>query len=122
MVRGIRSDSGQVSVLVLAASTALLFGTYAIGLGAEVLVMQQRLNSKADSIALAGATELEFNQEQACGLAQEFGMTNFVLNVDCGLQEGSIEIMVSETNLNQLSSKVIPKIHASSRAGIVSPN
>ena len=122
MVRGVRGDSGQVSVLVLAISIALLFGTYSIGLGAEVLVMQQRLNSKADAIALAGATELEFNQELACGLAQEFGMTNFGLNVDCGLREGSIEIMVSETNLNQLSSKVIPKIHASSRAGIVSPN
>ena len=120
MVRGIRGDSGQVSVLVLAASTALLFGTYAIGLGAEVLVMQQRLNSKADAIALAGATELEFNQEQACGVAQEFSTKNLGIKAECVADSASIEIVLSEPNPNRFLSVFLSNIQASSRAGIAS--
>ncbi len=59
-----KSESGQISILVLAAAIAFLFGTIAIGMLAEVLVAQQRLNAKAEAIALAGALELEFNQDQ----------------------------------------------------------
>ena len=117
-----RNESGQVSILVLAISIAFMFGTYAIGLVAEVLVQQQRLSTKADAIALAGAAELEFNIEQACVSAQDFSTSNFGLDARCGLEQGSIEIMVSEPNLNTLSGFVLPRISASSRAGIASAN
>lgn len=116
------NQSGQVSILVLAISIAFLFGTYAIGLVAEVLVQQQRLNTKADAIALAGAAELEFNIEQACVLAQDFSTSNFGLDAKCVLEQGSIEIRVSEPNLNTLSGFVLPRISASSRAGMASAN
>lgn len=117
-----RNESGQVSILVLAISIAFLFGAYAIGLVAEILVQQQRLSTKADAIALAGATELEFNFEHACVSAQDFSISNFGLDARCVLEQGSIEIMVSEPNLNSLSGFVLPKISASSRAGIASAN
>jgi hypothetical protein len=116
------NESGQVSILVLAISIAFLFGTYAIGLVAEVLIQQQRLSTKADEIALAGANELEFNIEQSCVSAQDFSSSNFGLDAECILEQGSIEIRVSEPNSNTLSGVVLPRISASSRAGIASAN
>jgi hypothetical protein len=62
MIYEARGESGQISILVLAISIALLSGTCLVGAIAQILVTQQRLNSKAESIALAGAQELEFNQ------------------------------------------------------------
>ena len=85
---------------------------------AEVLVAQQRLNSKAEAIALAGAQELEFNQEQACVVAQEFSNTNFGTTPECLSESASVEILLSEPNPNQLFSVFIPNIQATSRAGI----
>jgi len=113
-----RGDSGQISILVLAISIAFLMCTSLIGMIAEVLVAQQRLNSKAEAIALAGAQELEFNQEQACVVAQEFSNTNFGTTPECLSESASVEILLSEPNPNQLFSVFIPNIQATSRAGI----
>ena len=87
---------------------------------AEVLVAQQRLNYKAESIALAGALELEFNQNQACAVAQEFSTTNFGIAAECVSRATSIEILLTETNSNRIFSAYKPKIKASSKAGIAS--
>ena len=115
-----KSESGQISILVLAAASAFLLGTIAIGMFAEVLIAQQRLKAKAEATALAGALELEFNQEQACGVAQEFSTTNFSMYTKCVADSASIEILLSEPNPNQFLSVFLPKIQASSRAGIAS--
>jgi hypothetical protein len=118
--RPTKPESGQVSILVLAATIAFLWGTLAIGMIAEVLVAQQRLNTKAEAIALAGALELEFNQEQACVTAQEFSNTNFSVKAGCQSDAASIEILLSEPNPNRFLTVFMPNIQASSRAGIAS--
>ena len=118
MFRFSKSDSGQISILVLAISIALLIGTSIIGMIAEALVAQQRLNSKAEAIALAGAQELEFNQEQACAVAQKFSNTNFGIDVECLSESTSIEILLSESNPNRFLYAFMPNIQATSRAGI----
>jgi len=87
---------------------------------AEVLVAQQRLNAKAEAIALAGALELEFNQEQACVVADEFSTTNFGTQAQCVADTANIEILLSEPNPNRFLSIFLPKIQSSSRAGIAS--
>ena len=115
-----KSESGQISVLVLAIAISFLLVTIAIGMVAEVLIAQQKLNAKAEAIALAGAQELEFNQEQACGVAQEFSTTNFGVNAECVADSAGIEILLSEPNPNRLLSEFLPNIEASSRAGIAS--
>jgi len=115
-----KSESGQISILVLAAASAFLLGTIAIGMLAEVLVAQQRLNAKAEAIALAGALELEFNQEQACGVAQEFSTKNLGIKPECVADSASIEILLSEPNPNRFLSVFLSNIQASSRAGIAS--
>ena len=120
MDRTTKSELGQISILVLAAAIAFLLGTIAIGMFAEVLVAQQRLNAKAEAIALAGALELEFNQEQACAVADEFSTTNFGTQAQCVADTANIEILLSEPNPNRFLSIFLPKIQSSSRAGIAS--
>jgi hypothetical protein len=120
MLRPTKPESGQISILVLATTIAFLWGTLAIGMIAEVLVAQQRLNTKAQAIALAGALELEFNQEQACVTAQEFSITNFSIKAECLSDSASIEILLSEPNPNRFLTDFMPNIQASSRAGIAS--
>ena len=114
-----RNDSGQISILVLAISIALLAGTCLIGAIAQVVLAQQRLNTISESIALAGAQELEFNYSQACDVAREFGARNFGLVADCISQPESIHILVSAPNPNPLLRVFFSSIYASSRAGIV---
>jgi hypothetical protein len=120
MDKSTKSESGQISILVLATAIAFLLGTIAVGMVAEIIVAQQRLNAKAEAIALAGALELEFDQEQACVTAQEFGFTNFGTNAQCVADSASIEILLSEPNPNRIFSVFMPNIQASSRAGIAS--
>jgi hypothetical protein len=122
MFRLLRNESGQISVLVLVISFALLLGTCLLGAFAQVMVTQQRLNSKAESIALAGAQELEFNLAQACDVARAFAITNYGLDADCITLPGIIEILISESNPSPVFKAVLPSIYASSRAGIVADN
>jgi hypothetical protein len=120
MDKSTKSELGQISILVLATAIAFLLGTITVGMVAEIIVAQQRLNAKAEAIALAGALELEFNQEQACVTAQEFGFTNFGIGAECVSDSASIEILLSEPNPNRIFSVFMPNIQASSRAGIAS--
>jgi hypothetical protein len=120
MLRSLKSESGQISILVLVMSVAFLLGTFAIGMVAVVLVAQQRLNTKAESIALAGAQELEFDFDNSCSVAKQFGFLIFGLTVECAAQGTSIEILISEPNPNRIFSVFMPNIQASSRAGIAS--
>jgi secretion/DNA translocation related TadE-like protein len=122
MLRSTKNESGQISILVLSISLALLAGTCLVGAIAQVLVTQQRLNTKAESIALAGAQELEFNQSQACDVAKEFSTTNYGLIVDCISETESIAILISQPNPNRFLRTFFSSIYASSRAGIVAEN
>lgn len=122
MLRSTKSESGQISILVLVITIAFLWGTLVIGMLAEVLVAQQRLNAKAEAIALAGALELEFNQEQACGFAQQFSTSNFDIKAECVSDSASIEILLSAANPNRFLSEFLPNIEASARAGIAGVN
>jgi hypothetical protein len=122
MDQSTKNESGQISILVLATAIVFLLGTIAVGMVAEIIVAQQRLNAKAEAIALAGALELEFNQEQACVTAQEFGFTNFGIRAECVSDSATIEILLAEPNPNRFLSKFLPNIEASSRAGIVGGN
>jgi len=122
MCRHAENESGQISILVLAISIVLLAGTCLIGAIAQVVLAQQRLNTISESIALAGAQELEFNNSQACDVAREFGARNFGLVADCISQLESIHVLVSEPNPNPLLRIFLSFIYASSRAGIVAKN
>ena len=122
MPRSIKCESGQISILVLVIAIAFLSGTFGIIMISEVLVAQQRLNAKAEAVALAGAQELEFNQVQACAFAQEFSTSNFDIKAECLSDSASIEILLSEPNPNRFLSEFLPNIEASSRAGIASGN
>jgi hypothetical protein len=112
------NDSGQISLIVLIASIALLSVTLLVGIVSDLLIAQQRLNTKAESIALAGAAELEFNRDQACSVAQEFSAANYGLKARCESDLTSIQIGLSQRNPNPLFGVVFPNIYASSRAGI----
>jgi secretion/DNA translocation related TadE-like protein len=111
-------ESGQITILILAFSLVLLTVTCLVGALAQLLVSQQRLNTKAESVALAGAQELEFNQAQACEIANQFSTAHYALNAECVLQVGSINILLREPNPNPFFSKILPIIYATSRAGI----
>jgi hypothetical protein len=118
MPRLTKCESGQISILVLATAIAFLWGTLAIGMLAEVLVSQQKLNAKAEATALAGALELEFNQEQSCAVAQHFSASNFDIKAECVSDSSHIEILLAQPNPNRFLSEFLPNIEASSRAGI----
>ena len=113
-----KSETGQISILALVVSIALLSGTYLIGIISDLLLAQQRLTTKAESVALAGAMELEFNRNQACEIARDFSKSNYEITADCINDATSIQIFLTQTNLSPLSKSIFPSINASSRAGI----
>jgi len=113
-----KNDSGQISILVLAAAIALLSGTYLIGIVSDLLLAQQRLNYKAESVALAGAIELEFNRDQACAIAIDFSRSNYGIAADCINDATSVQISLTQRNPSPFFNSVFPSIYASSRAGI----
>ena len=117
--RPTQNDSGQISILVLVAATALLAVTYAIGMFAQVIVAQQRLSNNAESIALAAAMELEFNSSNACVIAQQFSQENYNMGAKCSAYEQSVEIWLTEPNPNPFLNALIPIIKATARAEIV---
>lgn len=113
-----KDDSGQISILILVISFVLLGGTIVISAIAQVQISQQRLNSKADSIALAGASEIEFNSARACEVAEAFSLTSYGLEAKCETHPAFIEIEISVSNPNRFFGVIMPNIYATSRAGI----
>lgn len=89
-IKRIPNDCGQVTILVLALAMALLSSLPLLGALSKLVITQQRLNSAADSSALAGAMELEFNQNKACETA---------LNFKDSLSDG---VMTCEATANQI--------------------
>ena len=91
------NDSGQVTILMLALVLALFSALPIVGSISQTLVNQQRLNAAADSSALAGALELEFNQLQACELAQDFKVDIPSSTMSCEATRSKIKLVLKST-------------------------
>lgn len=111
------NDAGQVTILLLALALALLSSLPLLGAISGLIITQQRLNSVADSSAIAGAMELEFNQNQACETALNF-KDNFADAVmTCEATEKRIKVTLRLPNTDFPSNFLLPNLVAIAIAG-----
>ena len=115
------NDSGQASILMLALVLALLSSLPILGSISQTLVKQQQLNAAADSSALAGALELEFNQLQACELAQDFKVDFPSSTMSCEATRSKIKLVLSLPNTSSPMRYLFPILEATATAGIAQP-
>lgn len=115
------NDSGQVTILMLALVLALLSALPILGSISQTLVNQQRLNAAADSSALAGARELEFNQLQACELAQDFKVDFPSSAMSCEATRSKIKLVLRLPNTSSPMKYLFPILEATAIAGIAQP-
>ena len=115
------NDSGQASILMLALVLALLSSLPILGSISQTLVKQQRLNAAADSSALAGARELEFNQLQACELAQDFKVDFPSSAMSCEATRSKIKLVLTLPNTSSPMKYLFPILEATATAGIAQP-
>ena len=115
------NDSGQVTILMLALVLALLSALPILGSISQTLVNQQRLNAAADSSALAGARELEFNQLQACELAQDFKVDFPSSAMSCEATRSKIKLVLRLPNTTPPMKYLFPILEATAIAGIAQP-
>jgi len=115
------SDSGQVTILMLALVLALLSALQILGSISETLVNQQRLNAAADSSALAGALELEFNQLQACEVARDFKVDFPISTISCEVTSSKIKLVLRLPNTSSPMKYLFPNLEATATAGIAQP-
>jgi hypothetical protein len=115
------NDFGQVTILLLALVLALLSTLPIVGSIGQTLVIQQRLNSVADSSALAGALELEFNQPQACEVAQDFKVDFPSSTMSCEATSSKIKLVLRLPNTSSPMKYLIPILEATATAGIAQP-
>ncbi|MCF8553663.1 MAG: hypothetical protein K9F97_02210 [Candidatus Nanopelagicales bacterium] len=115
------NDSGQASILMLALVLALLSSLPILGSISQTLVKQQRLNAAADSSALAGARELEFNQLQACELAQDFKVDFPSSAMSCEATRSKIKLVLTLPNTSSPMKYLFPILEATAIAGIAQP-
>ena len=111
-------ESGQVTILVLALALALLTTIPSIAAVANLVISQQRLNSAADSIALAGAMELEFNQDIACETARNFKVDFPESIMRCEASESRIKVSLESPNTVFPTKYLLPTLVANATAGI----
>ena len=116
------NDSGQVTVLAIALLLGLLaLLPIAVNIS-ELLVAQQRLNAQADSAALAGALELEYNNSSACEVAGRFANISEEDVFRCVTSETDIQITIATRAPQSILNPFIQKLFASARAGIADTN
>ena len=115
------NDSGQATILMLALVLALLSSLPILGSISQTLVKQQRLNAAADSSALAGALELEFNQPQACELAQDFKVDFPTSTMSCEATRSKIKLVLRLPNTSSPMKYLFPILEARATAGIAQP-
>ena len=115
------NDSGQATILMLALVLALLSALPILGSISQTLVNQQRLNAAADSSALAGALELEFNQPQACELAQDFKVDFPTSTMSCEATRSKIKLVLRLPNTSSPMKYLFPVLEATATAGIAQP-
>jgi secretion/DNA translocation related TadE-like protein len=115
------NDSGQVTILMLALVLALLSALPIVGSISQTLVNQQRLNAAADSSALAGALELEFNQPQACVVARDFTVDFPSSTLSCEVTNSKIKLVLRLPNTSSPMKYLFPILEATANAGIAQP-
>jgi len=115
------NDFGQVTILLLALVLALLSTLPIVGSIGQTLVIQQRLNSVADSSALAGALELEFNQLQACEVARDFKVDFPSSTMSCEATSSKIKLVLRLPNTSSPMKYLFPILEATATAGIAQP-
>jgi len=115
------NDFGQVTILLLALVLALLSTLPIVGSIGQTLLIQQRLNSVADSSALAGALELEFNQPQACEVARDFKVDFPSSTMSCEATSSKIKLVLRLPNTSSPMKYLFPILEATATAGIAQP-
>lgn len=114
-------DSGQVTILLLALALALLSALPILAAIGQLVITQQRLNAAADSSALAGALELEFNQNQACDTARNFKVNFPSSTMSCEASESIIKVGLKLPNTFSPTGYLLPNLVATATAGIAQP-
>ena len=115
------NDSGQVTILMLALVIALMSALPILGSISQTLVKQQQLNAAADSSALAGALELEFNQPQACEVARDFKVDFPSSTMRCEATSSKIKLVLRLPNTSSPMKYLFPILEATATAGIAQP-
>ncbi len=115
------NDSGQVTILLLALALAILSVLPILATMSQLVVTQHRLNATADASALAGALELEFNQNQACDTALNFKMNFPSSSRSCQASESIIKVELTLPNTYFPMKFLLPNLVASATAGIAQP-
>ena len=115
------NDSGQATILMLALVLALFSALPIVGSISQTLVNQQRLNAAADSSALAGALELEFNQPQACEVARDFKVDFPSSTMSCEATSSKIKLVLRLPNTSSPMKFLFPILEATATAGIAQP-
>ena len=114
-------ESGQVTILLLSLALAILSALPILATIGKLVITQQRLNAAADSSALAGALELEFNQSQACDTARNFKVNFPSLTMSCQASESIIKVELTLPNSDFSTRYLWPNIVATATAGIAQP-
>jgi hypothetical protein len=115
------NDSGQVTILLLALALAILSVLPILATMSQLVITQQRLNATADASAIAGALELEFNQNQACDTALNFNIHFPSLTMSCQASESIIKVELTLPNTYVPMKFLLPNLVASATAGIAKP-
>lgn len=115
------NDSGQVTILLLALALAIFSVLPILATMSQLVITQQRLNATADASALAGALELEFNQNQACDTALNFKMNFPSSTMSCQASESIIKVELTLPNTYFPMKFLLPNLVASATAGIAQP-
>jgi hypothetical protein len=111
------NDAGQVTILLLALTLALLSALPFLGAISGLIITQQRLNSVTDASAIAGAMELEFNQNQACETALNFKVNFADAVMTCEETQNRIKVTLQLPNTDFLSNFLLPNLVAIATAG-----
>ena len=111
------NDCGQVTILVLALAMALLTSLPLLGGVSKLIITQQRLNAAADSSALAGAMELEFNQNKACESALNFKDDFADAAMTCEATANQIRVSLRWQNTDFPLRYLLPNLVAIATAG-----
>ena len=113
----IKNDEGGVTVLVAAMILGLLSVLGTIGFATNLLITANHLNNSADRIALAAATQLITNTQNACSSAQSIADSAHLTLVTCEVDDDEVVVRVRSNSEFQNWLDRWPRI-GMARAGI----
>ena len=102
----------------MALAIALLSTLSVIGVIAQGLIQQQKLNNLADAAALAGAQEIEFNPGAACIQVELLVNRTPETQFSCELNSESIFIELTQPTTSNVLRIFRPVLVSSVRAGL----